>query len=94
MPKFTLIKHADNDYDTEVTVEFTADVLDLARAHYEDFLRGAGFDMPDSSTQLYSEWLDKAEDDMWNEAFDFKFRNDGPVGTAGADILPFPSSDK
>jgi hypothetical protein len=94
MPKFTLIKHAENDYDTQVTVEFTAEILDLARAHYEDFLRGAGFETPDSSTTMYSEWLEKRDDEMWNEAFDFKFRNDGPVGATGADILPFPATDK
>lgn len=96
MPKFTLIKHADCDYDTEVTVEFTAEVLDLARAHYEDFLRASGFETEtvDSSERLMSEWLEKAEDDMWNDAFDFKFRNDGPVGAGGADVLPFPSSEK
>jgi hypothetical protein len=97
MPKFTLIKHADSDYDSNVTVTFTAEVLDLARAHYEDFLRASGFEteLVDSSAEMYSEWLEKAEDAMWDEAFDFKFKeNDGPVGATGADILPFPVTDK
>ena len=94
MPKFTLIKHAESDYDSNVTVTFTAEVLDLARAHYEDFLRASGFETTTfDSAEMFSEWMEKSEDALWDEAFDFKFRNDGPVGANGADVLPFPVSD-
>ena len=77
MPRFTLIKHADGPYDSEVKVEFQAEVLDLARSHYEDFLSASGF-----VTQTYKtteEWLDEAEDKMWDDAFEAKFPLDKVV---------------
>ncbi len=46
MPRFTLIKHADSQYDSEIKMEFDAEILDLARAHYEDFLTASGFVPP------------------------------------------------
>lgn len=84
MPRFTLIKHADSTYDAEVKMEFEAEVLDLARAHYEDFLQASGFELP---TTEYLKQREREEDQMWNEAFDFKFGDDGPVGAEGADVL-------
>ena len=89
MPRFTLIKHAEGPYDAEVKVDFQAEVLDLARAHYEDFLQASGFSLP-TKVETTEKWLERAEDAMWNDAFDSKFRNDGPVGSAGADIIQFP----
>ena len=86
MPRFTLIKHADSTYDAEVKMEFEAEVLDLARAHYEDFLQASGFELP-----LPNPGIPDPEDWQWDEAFDFKFnesnRKDGPVGGEGADIF-------
>jgi hypothetical protein len=95
MPRFTLIKHADSAYDAEVKVEFQAEVLDLARSHYEDFLQASGFQLPDSAEQ-FSEWLDQKDDDMWDDAFESKFsyaapgpvlKSDGPVGASGNDVI-------
>lgn len=89
MPRFTLIKHADGPYDAEVKVEFQAEVLDLARAHYEDFLNASGFV---TKTESIEDWLEKAEDAMWDDAFEAKFGvttlgQDGPVGSSGADVI-------
>jgi hypothetical protein len=96
MPRFTLIKHADGPYDAEVKVDFQAEVLDLARAHYEDFLQAAGFELP-PKVETTEDWLEKAEDAMWDDAFSAKFninaaepvRMDGLVGGAGADVIDF-----
>ena len=87
MPRFTLIKHADGPYDAEVKVDFQAEVLALARDHYEDFLQAAGFELP-SPVKTTEEWLDEApferkltqddflaqeEDWQWDDAFYAKF---------------------
>ena len=95
MPKFTLIKHPDNDFDCEVTVTFDTDALGVAREHFEDFLKASGFEIPleEDSPTLIDDWLEKAEDMMWDDAFDTKFRNDGPVGSYGSDVIRFPISD-
>ena len=91
MPRFTLIKHADSPYDAEVKVDFQAEVLDLARAHYEDFLQASGFELP-SPVETTEDWLAKAEDAMWDDAFESKFGinisgHDGPVGSSGNDVI-------
>jgi hypothetical protein len=95
MPRFTLIKHP---YDSEVTVSFDCEMVDVAKAHFDDFLQGSGFSLPEEPDfEFKTTSLDfiAAEDDhMWNEAFDFKFGNDGPVGSSGADILTFPTGDQ
>jgi len=93
MPRFTLIKHADSQYDSEIKMEFEAEVLDLARAHYEDFLNASGFV---TQTETTEDWLEKAEDMMWDDAFSSKFsyssptplvKHDGPVGSTGDDVI-------
>lgn len=100
MPRFTLIKHADNQFDSEIKMEFEAEVLDLARAHYEDFLQGAGFELP-LKTDAESDFIAKEEDWMWDDAFASKFSAeevfsfqaeqyvpmDGPVGASGEDVI-------
>lgn len=96
MPKFTLIKHADSEVDSEITSTFHVDHIDLARVHYNDFLQASGFYLPENETDFVSpqrETLWQEDDEKWEEAIDFKFRNDGPVGAGGADVLPFPVSD-
>ena len=103
MPRFTLIKHADSQYDSEIKMEFEAEVLDLARAHYEDFLNASGFV---TKTETTEDWLEKAEDMMWDDAISAKFSsdeifnyqaaqpvNDGILGAFGADVIQFPISD-
>ena len=98
MPRFTLIKHPDGQYDSEVTVSFECEMVDVAKAHFDDFLQGAGFSLPDEAPFEFkvssTDFLAAEEDYMWNEAFDFKFGNDGPVGSSGADILSFPTGDQ
>ena len=105
MPHFTLIKHADSQYDADVTMEFDAEVLDLARAHYEDFLQASGFELPlpeeeeDFNSRLTNaDFLALEQDYMWNDAFESKFgtqaterTNDGILGSTGADVIQFPS---
>ena len=97
MPKFTLIKQPDNDFDCEVTVTFDTDMLGVAREHFDDFLKASGFEIPleELSTPVSKSKIDydleRAEDAMWDEAIDFKFRDDGPVGSAGSDVIKLPS---
>ena len=97
MPKFTLIKHGDNDFDSEVTMEFYTETLDLARAHYDDFLKASGFELPtENETVTFN--VPDPEDWLWDDAFASKFsdfvKQDGPVGGLGADILTFPTKDE
>lgn len=95
MPKFTLTKHRDNDFDCDVTVSFDTDMLGVARDHFDDFLKASGFEVPleNYAKADIDEWLEKAEDSMWDDAFDFKFKmnDDGPVGSDGTDVIPFPT---
>ena len=49
MPRFTLIKHKSFDEDSEVTVDFETELLDSAYESINDFLRGAGFEMPEEN---------------------------------------------
>jgi hypothetical protein len=101
MPRFTLIKHPEGKYDTEVTVAFECEMVDVAKAHYDDFLQGAGFSLPDEAPferkLTPDDFLAKEEDWQWNDAFSAKFnvnaaepvRMDGLVGGAGADVIDF-----
>jgi len=102
MPRFTLIKHADNQFDSEIKMEFEAEVLDLARAHYEDFLTASGFVSATSEETTFQEWNSQKDDDMWNDAFAAKFshdevyssptpslKNDGILGVTGEDNIIF-----
>ena len=86
MPRFTLTKHADSDYDAEVTMEFTAEVVDLAQAHFHDFLQASGFEMPFPETESSDLKIPSVEDFMWDEAFEFKFKNDSN------NVVDFPST--
>ena len=86
MPKFTLIKHQENKYDSEVTLTFEAELIEPAQAHFEDFLRASGFETPvEEETMEY--YLDKAEDMMWDDALKSKFGINSP------DVIQFPTSD-
>ena len=102
MPRFTLIKHPEGQYDTEVTVTFECEMVDVAKAHYDDFLQGAGFSLPDEAPferkLTQDDFLAQEEDWQWNDAFSCKVRHslllnpsamDGPVGSSGADIIDF-----
>ena len=95
MPKFTLIKHPDNGFDCEVTVTFDTDMIGVAREHFDDFLKASGFEIPletESKKPDIEDWLEKAEDAMWDDAFDSKFMDDdGPVGSSGTDVIKLPS---
>lgn len=106
MPKFTLIKHADSQYDAEVRMDFDSEVVDLAQAHFHDFLQASGFELPlpseyedDFNSRLTNaDFLALEEDHMWDDAFEAKFgiqatqrTNDGILGSTGADIIEFPT---
>ena len=106
MPRFTLIKHADSQYDAEIKMEFDAEMVDLAEAHFRDFLQASGFELPsqDEEDVIFSpsltdeDWLALAEDHMWDDAFEAKFGiqaaqavNDGIPGSAGADVIQLPT---
>ena len=72
MPKFTLIKHPDCEGDAKIEIEFTTDLLSLANDHYRDFLKASGFEFPSEEDDF--DFMAKSEDDAWEEAFDFKFK--------------------
>ena len=107
MPKFTLIKHADSQYDAEVRMDFDSEVVDLAQAHFHDFLQASGFELPVpeeeedvffSSSLTNADYISLSEDHMWDDAFESKFGiqaaqmvNDGILGGGGADVIEFPS---
>jgi hypothetical protein len=80
MPRFTLTKHPDGQYDSEVTVSFECEMVDVARAHFDDFLQGSGFSLPDDApfeTKIsFDDYVAKEEDWMWNDAFASKFSSD------------------
>ena len=95
MPKFTLIKHAETSFDSEVTVTFNTDLLEGAKGHFDDFLRASGFEIPlevaDPTDELNSQFrlevsdrLAAESDWMWNDAFAAKF---------GGDVISFPTRD-
>ena len=92
MPRFTLIKHAEQAQDAEVKMTFEADLLDLAQAHFTDFLQASGFEIPptDEETELdfehilnSSDWIASEEDWMWDDAVDSKFSFE--------DIIDYPA---
>ena len=107
MPKFTLIKHADSQYDAEVRMDFDSEVVDLAQAHFHDFLQASGFELPleDEEEDVFNpqltnaEWLALENDHMWDDAFESKFgiqaagiaNMDGILGGGGADVIEFPT---
>ena len=107
MPKFTLIKHADSQYDAEVRMDFDSEVVDLAQAHFHDFLQAAGFELPlpEEEEDVFNprltnaDWLALKGDHMWDDAFESKFgihaagpvNMDGILGGGGADVIEFPS---
>jgi hypothetical protein len=94
MPKFSLVKHADSASDAEICSTFHVDHIDLARAHFDDFLQASGFSLPElKDDPMAPPQSDKWEDLLWDDAFASKFRNDGPVGGNGADVIKFPVSD-
>lgn len=100
MTKFTLIKHADSDYDTDITMTFSAEMRDLVMAHFNNFLLASGFELPMEEElpfefKLTSEdYLARQEDYKWDEAFDFKFGSAGMVGGLSGDIIQFPSTNE
>lgn len=100
MPRFTLIKHPENDFDSEVTVTFDTDSLGVAREHFTDFVKASGFEVPletDPSPIRIdrTDFLAKEDDWLWDDAFYAKFRNDGVEGSEGTDnIIKFPTSEK
>ena len=99
MPRFTLIKHPDGQYDSKVEVSFECEMVDVAKAHFDDFLQGSGFSLPDDAPfepKLGDDdFLAKEEDYMWDDAFYSKFMNqaaqpvpmDGILGNAGEDVI-------
>jgi len=101
MPKFTLIKHAETSFDSEVTVTFNTDLLEGAKGHFDDFLKASGFEIPleaeaveepDYEFRLtQSDRLAAEQDWLWNEAFTSKF---GGSTSSGADIITFPTKDE
>ena len=105
MPKFTLIKHADSQYDAEVRMDFDSEVVDLAQAHFHDFLQASGFELPlPEEEDVFNPRLTNADflalenDYMWDDAFEAKFGvqaaqrvNDGILGSTGADVIEFPT---
>lgn len=101
MPRFRLTKEPENTHDAEISVTFDTDLLDIAKAHFNDFLKASGFELPLEYPDDFEferkitvdDFLAKEEDWKWNDAFQSKFRNDGPVGSAGADIIQFPLHD-
>ena len=103
MPNFRLIKEAEFSHDSEVVMTFDTDMLDVAMAHYKDFLKASGFELPDEDNPSFKEnaetfaqsflKIQKEEDWMWNDAFESKFRNDGVEGGEGSDVIQFPISD-
>ena len=99
MPKFTLIKHADTSFDSEVTVTFNTDLLEGAKGHFDDFLKASGFEIPleveepiDELTSHFrlevSDRLAAESDWAWNDAFASKF------SSHSADIISFPTRDE
>jgi len=76
---------------------FTAEMVDVAKAYFDDFLKASGFELPLDEDPEFErkitteEFLAAQEDWLWDDALASKFRNDGPVGSAGADIITFPS---
>lgn len=69
MPKFTLTKFPEVSEDSTVSVTFETDSLPAAQAHFEDFLKASGFEVPDHELDGFSsipnisdwEWDDDGE---------------------------------
>jgi hypothetical protein len=95
MPKFTLIKHADTSFDSEVTVTFNTDLLEGAKCHFEDFLKASGFEIPLEEDGFErrltsSDPLTSYHDYDWDDAFRAKFGKSADViKLRDEDDLPF-----
>lgn len=83
MPNFELIKYPEFEGDSEVRMTFTTDQLQVLQENFQDFVRGAGFEVeladdqePDFERRLTQEdFLAKEEDYLWDDAFKHKFRD-------------------
>ena len=89
MPKFTLIKHAETSFDSEVTVTFNTDLLEGAKVHFDDFLRASGFEIPLEQDEFEfrltsNDFVPEPSDYDWDEAFKAKFGG-------SVDIINFPT---
>jgi hypothetical protein len=51
MPKFTLIKEPEFEGDSKVEMSFSIDSSAIAHEYFDDFLRAAGFVLPESHEQ-------------------------------------------
>lgn len=92
MPKFTLIKHADTSFDSEVTVTFNTDLLEGAKGHFDDFLKASGFEIPLEENEFerrltLKDPLTNYHDFDWDDAFRAKFGK-------SADVIEFPTADQ
>lgn len=94
MPKFTLIKHPEHETDAKVKVTFSTEFYPNCREFFDDFMKASGFEVPDPEANT-DDFISPINNDdwLWNDAFDSKFRNDGPTGGEGADVIQFPISD-
>ena len=84
MPKFTLIKHAETSFDSEVTVTFNTDLLNCAKGHFDDFLRASGFEIPLEEDGFerrltVEDPLTTYHDFDWDDAFRAKFGKSADV---------------
>lgn len=92
---------AETDFDSEVTMTFDTNLRTVAQEFFDDFLKASGFEVPFETESVGNvgfrvtrgDFLAKEEDWMWDDALASKFRNDGPVGSGGADVINFPISD-
>ena len=93
MPRFTLIKHPTSKLDSEVTITFDAELLDVARNHYDDFLKAAGFEIPLEEDKFEfkiteDEFVAREEEWLWDDAFASKFQAAQPVPMdLGKDVI-------
>lgn len=97
MPKFTLIKHPDHETDSKIEVTFFTEFLSDLDEFFEDFVAASGFERQAKEERSIVPPIDP-EDWMWDDAFESVFgkealKDDGLVGSAGADIIHFPQSD-
>ena len=98
MPRFTLIKHPTSKLDSEVTITFDAELLDVARNHYDDFLKAAGFEIPLEEDKFEfkiteDEFVAREEEWLWDDALASKFQTaqtdpmDGLLRSASNDVV-------
>jgi len=84
MPKFTFIKHPDFEGDTEVTMTFNAELLEVLQENFQDFVVGAGFVVQEEAEEEEEEEheprvfpfeLISNDDWMWDDDEDPIFSN-------------------